>query len=167
MRPRAAVAPALVAAVVTALPFLISSACSAQPAASEWPMFRRDARRTGLSGRQGTLNGTLSWSYQAGEGIVSSVALGTDGELYVGSDDTRLYSFTPAGAFLWSYQCGDKVASSPAIADDGSIVVGSESARILALTKSGAFIWSYQAADPVRVPRPSPTTASSRSAATT
>ena len=89
MRPRAAVDPAFVAAVVAAIPFLLGSACIAQPADAEWPMFRRDARRTGLSGRPGTLNGTLSWSYQAGEAIVSSVALGTGGELYVGSDEDR------------------------------------------------------------------------------
>ena len=125
--------------------------CSFQPSLAEaqlvantdWPMFRHDVRHTGLSQYVGSHTGGFSWSYETGDYVASSPAIGSDGTVYVGSFDNRLYSLTSTGAFSWSYETGDVVRSAPAIGSDGTVYVGSNDYRLYSLTSAGAFSWSY------------------------
>jgi len=49
----------------------------------------------------------------------------SDGIVYVGSDDTRLYALDAgSGEEKWRFQCDDYVDSSPAVVD-GTVYVGS------------------------------------------
>ena len=57
-----------------------------------WPMFKQNAQRTGLSPYVGSQNGTKKWEYETGGGIISSPAIGSDGTIYVGSDDKKLHA---------------------------------------------------------------------------
>ena len=50
--------------------------------------------------------GTVKWSYTTGSCITSSPAIGADGTIYVGSDDTKLYAINPDGTLKWSYATG-------------------------------------------------------------
>ncbi|MGB3478299.1 MAG: Ig-like domain-containing protein, partial [bacterium] len=72
------------------------------------------------------LSGNLKW--QTFIGVVfprSSPAIGTDGTIYIGSDDNALYAINPDGTTKWRYSTGNYVFSSPAIGADGTIYVGS------------------------------------------
>ena len=115
----------------------------AQLANSPWPMFRHDERHTGRSQYEGPRNCKLAWSYATGQDIQSSPAIGPDGRVYVGSQDSYLYAFMPGGALAWSYKTGFDIVSSPAIVADGRIYVGSADARIYAFTPGGTLAWSY------------------------
>ncbi|MBN2466233.1 PQQ-like beta-propeller repeat protein, partial [candidate division WOR-3 bacterium] len=91
---------------------------------------------------------TLSiWRYQinsvAGQGNYSSPAIGSDGTIYVGSQDDYLYAANPDGTLKWRYLTGGVVRSSPAVAPDGTIYFGSYDNRLYALNPSGTLKWSY------------------------
>ena len=55
----------------------------------------------------------------------SSPAIGSDGTVYVGSWDSKLYAINgKSGVKLWEFETGDGVFSSPAIGSDGTVYVG-------------------------------------------
>jgi hypothetical protein len=110
-----------------------------------WPMFHHDLQHTGQSPYDTSRNdGTLKWRYQTGSGIVSSPAISSDGTIYVGSNDSYLYSLNPEGTLKWRYQTGSGIGSSPAIGSDGTIYVGSGDHYLYALNSDGTLKWRYQ-----------------------
>jgi len=81
----------------------------------------------------------MKWRYGVGSCVYSSPAIGSDGSVYVGSDDDYLYAINPEGTLKWRYQTGDYVSSSPAIGSDGTVYVGSEGGDLIAIFSSGAL----------------------------
>ena len=70
--------------------------------------------------------GVKLWEFETG-GEWSSPAIGSDGTVYVGSLDHKLYALTgKSGDKLWEFETGGNVYSSPAIGSDGTVYVGSE-----------------------------------------
>ena len=61
--------------------------------------------------------GVKLWEFKTGGAIgESSPAIGSDGTVYVGSFDTKLYAINgKSGVKLWEFKTGGKVGSSPAI----------------------------------------------------
>ncbi|HIL24768.1 MAG TPA: cell surface protein, partial [Verrucomicrobia bacterium] len=52
-------------------------------------------------------------------------AIGSDGTVYVGSEDNKLYAINgKSGVKLWEFETGGNVFSSPAIGSDGTVYVG-------------------------------------------
>jgi outer membrane protein assembly factor BamB len=130
---------------------IISSLCilvaSATFTGEIWPVFRHDLQHTGRSPYDTSgNNGTLKWRYETGS-IFSSSAIGSDGTIYVGSEDHYLYALNSDGTLKWRYQTGDSLGSSPAIGSDGTIYVGSEDHYLYALNSDGTLKWRYQTGD--------------------
>ena len=73
----------------------------------------------------------------------SSPAIGSDGTIYVGSDDNNVYAINPAdGSQKWVFKTGDSVESSPAIGSDGTIYVGSDDNNVYAINAAdGSLKW--------------------------
>jgi len=114
----------------------------AQPENSPWPMFRGDARHTGRSPYDTShVDGTVKWSFETGDGIESSPAIGSDGTVYVGSWDNNLYAINPDGTEKWHFTTGGLVRSSPAIGADGTIYVGSFDGNFYAVNPDGTEKW--------------------------
>jgi outer membrane protein assembly factor BamB len=85
----------------------------------------------------------LRWTYTTGGQVWSSPAV-ADGDVYVGSDDKKVYALTANGKALWAYATGGPVRSSPVVVD-GVVYVGSEDGRVYALeAANGKLVWSYQ-----------------------
>ena len=64
----------------------------------------------------------------------SSPAIGSDGTVYVGSDDKKLYAINgKSGVKLWEFETGGFVNSSPAIGSDGTVYVGSNDHKLYAI----------------------------------
>ena len=64
----------------------------------------------------------------------SSPAIGSDGTVYVGSYDNKLYAINPkSGVKLWEFKTGFYVYSSPAIGSDGTVYVGSYDKKVYAI----------------------------------
>ena len=88
--------------------------------------------------------GTLKWSYPTTSGIYSSPAIGSDGTIYVGSNDNKLYAINSNGQLKWSYYTYSWIHSSPAIGSDGTIYVGSCDGKLYAINSSDRTLkWSY------------------------
>ena len=108
-----------------------------------WPMFMQNTQHTGQSPYTGSQYGELKWRYTTGKYISSSPAIGSDGTIYVGSEDKKLYAINPIGTLKWNYTTGDIICSSPAIGSDGTIYVGSEDKKLYAINPDGTLKWSY------------------------
>jgi len=88
--------------------------------------------------------GEVIWRYETGGEILSSPAIGSDGTVYVGSSDSKLYAFTPQGDWDWEYGTGLAVKSSPAVNADGKIYFGSDDVYLYALHPEGVRYWEYK-----------------------
>ena len=69
----------------------------------------------------------LLWTFETGDKITwSSPAIGTDGTVYIGSYDYKVYALNgKTGAKKWEYKTGAEVESPPAIGTDGTVYFGS------------------------------------------
>jgi outer membrane protein assembly factor BamB len=131
----------LVLSLVIAL--MPANTAQAQPADSAWPMFGQNLQRTGRSPYSGPEVPKLKWGFTTGYDVYSSPAIGTDGTIYVGSEDGRLYAINPNGSQKWSFTTGDRVYSSPAIGANGTIYVGSTNGKLYAINPDGSQNWSF------------------------
>jgi len=86
--------------------------------------------------------GTQKWSLSLNNEIYSSPAIGSDGTIYVGSDDSTLYAINPNGMQKWAFNTGGKIFSTPAIISDGTIYVGCENGNLYAINPNGTKKWS-------------------------
>src|SRR5208337_243194 len=72
--------------------------------------------------------GDFAWKYQTGGSIEgSSPAIGSDGTVYIGSNDGKLYAVSNNGTSAstkWTYATGGPITSSPAIGSDGTVYIG-------------------------------------------
>ena len=90
-------------------------------------------------------DGTIKWEFSTG-GIIyrSSAAIGSDGTIYVGSDDGKLYAINANGTQKWAFGTGGDIDSSPAIGSDGTIYVGSTDNNLYAVNPAdGTQKWAF------------------------
>ncbi len=87
--------------------------------------------------------GAIQWTYQTGDKVFSSPAIGADGTVYVGSDDNYLHAVSADGTPLWTYHTGGDVRSSPAVDAAGTIYVGSKDGHLYAINPGGTLKWKY------------------------
>ena len=63
--------------------------------------------------------GIKLWEFETGN-YVNSPTIGSDGTVYVGSYDKKLYALSSkTGVKLWEFETGDNVSSDPTIGSDG------------------------------------------------
>ena len=76
----------------------------------------------------------------------SSPAIGTDGTVYIGSTDHKLYAINgKSGVKKWEFETGGSVWSSPAIGSDGTVYVGSFDKKVYALDgQTGTKKWEFE-----------------------
>ena len=78
--------------------------------------------------------GDKLWEFETGGYVYSSPAIGSDGTVYVGSWDKKLYALSgKTGDKLWEFETGGLVSTSPAIDSDGTVYVGSLDKKFYAL----------------------------------
>ncbi|MFP4051919.1 MAG: PQQ-binding-like beta-propeller repeat protein, partial [Thermoplasmata archaeon] len=68
-------------------------------------------------------DGTLDWKYHT-EGVMSSTAVDSEGNIYFGTTDEHLYSLDIDGNLRWKYDALSPIMSSPSIGDDGTVYFG-------------------------------------------
>jgi outer membrane protein assembly factor BamB len=66
--------------------------------------------------------------------VESSPAIGSDGTVYVGSSDKKLYALSgKSGVKLWEFKTELPLSSSAAIGSDGTVYVGSIDKKVYAI----------------------------------
>ena len=113
----------------------------------------------GTSGKDGDFVYTLSqdisavsfayasqeWNAATGGVIFSSPAIGADGSVYIGSNDSYLHAFNGNGTSKWTFQADNWIDSTPAIGSDGTIYVGSWDNKVYAIdSDNGNKTWEYE-----------------------
>ncbi len=89
-------------------------------------------------------SGTLKWKFKTQDWIESSPSIATDGTVYTGSKEGRVYALNPAdGSKKWEFAAGDGIGGSPAIANDGTLYIGSWDNNLYALTPEGKEKWRF------------------------
>lgn len=63
-------------------------------------------------------DGSVAWSFNTGNGVFSSPAIGPDGTIYFGARDEKLYAVSADGDLVWSADIGNVTETSPAIFGD-------------------------------------------------
>ena len=77
---------------------------------------------------------TPIWEFETGHRVDTSPAIGSDGTVYVGSLDNKLYAINgKSGGKLWEFETGGEVVSSPALGSDGTVYVGSFVGKLYAI----------------------------------
>jgi outer membrane protein assembly factor BamB len=93
------------------------------------------------------------WEFETGGGVDSSPAIGSDGTVYVGSWDKKLYAINgQSGVKLWEFETGGNVQSSPAIGSDGTVYLGSSFTLYAINGKSGVKLWEFETGNMVSFP---------------
>ncbi|MEJ2219005.1 MAG: PQQ-binding-like beta-propeller repeat protein [Gemmatimonadota bacterium] len=83
-------------------------------------------------------DGSLAWRFATGDYVTSSPAIGSDGTIYVGSDDDVVYAVHPDGSLAWRYKTVYYVTSSPTLGPGGTVYVGSWDHNLYALASASA-----------------------------
>ena len=104
------------------------------------------------------------WEFETGGSLNSSPAIGSDGTVYIGSDDNKLYAINgKTGVKLWDFETRGKVHSSPAIGSDGTVYIGSVDKKLYAIKTNSKGLanspWPMFGQNPQhtsRVPEPKP-----------
>jgi outer membrane protein assembly factor BamB len=119
---------------------------------SPWPMFRQNLDHTGLSPYDtSSNNGQLKWSFTANWYVDSSPAIASDGTIYIGSHDKKLYAINSDGSEKWNFTTeGSIKQSSPAIDVDGTIYIGSFDSKLYAINPDGSQKWNFTTGGAVR-----------------
>jgi len=99
-----------------------------------------------------TSNGKRRWAYATGGPIESKPAIGSDGTIYVGSYDMKLYALDIKGKVKWEFPAGGKIYSSPTIGADGTIYVGSTDMNLYAIGQDGEKKWEFMTGSIVATP---------------
>jgi large repetitive protein len=70
-----------------------------------------------------TTDGTKKWSYGVSSNIYYAPAVGADGTIYFGCDNSILYALNPDGTEKWQYTLGGGPRGAPSIGPDGSLYI--------------------------------------------
>ena len=63
--------------------------------------------------------------------------MGSDGNIYIGSDDGYVYALSTNGAVHWEYATGGPIRSSAAFQSGGVVYIGSDDSYLYAFKASG------------------------------
>lgn len=124
--------------------FIFCGATSATGLAnSPQPVFQHDNNNTGQSQYKGPQRNGTKWKFTTHEAVESSPAIGTDGTIYIGSNDHYLYAIYPNGTKKWKFNTNGVILSSPAIGTDGTIYIGSHDNNLYAIYPNGTKKWNF------------------------
>jgi outer membrane protein assembly factor BamB len=119
---------------------------AAQPNAADWPTYRHDNGRSGMSKSKVAAKLASAWNVKLGGRLTPPVVAG--GKLYVSQVDRHtLYALNAAsGKTAWTFTAGGRVDSPPTIAA-GRVLFGCVDGWVYCLrSRDGALIWRYRAA---------------------
>ena len=84
-----------------------------------------------------------------GSEIRGAVAVGFNGEIYVGALNDTLYAFTSNGYLRWKRATQGPISAAPVIGNDENIYVVSEDGRLYGFSASGAELWTPYATESI------------------
>ena len=87
---------------------------------------------------------TNLWTITIGNRSDSSPALGSDGTLYFGVRDGKLWAVATNGTVKWVFRADREIKSSPAVGMDGTVYFGSRDRCFYAVGADGKLRWKFR-----------------------
>ena len=110
---------------------------------AEWPSLGGSYDRSGMSPNEGLAEGVTEWAQETGGTVLSSVTIGSNGQVYAACEDGKLYVFGASGTALWVLDVNSPMLSAPSIGGDGSLFVGCKDGMLRAIDPNGAVRWTF------------------------
>jgi len=117
---------------------------------SDWPMYRRDTRRSGSTSMAVPVDLALRWEAKLACQPSQAVVVGD--RLWVAEKDARRIRCLNAndGSDVWSYTAGGRIDSAPTI-HEGTVLFGCRDGSVYCLRAAdGALVWRFRAAPNTR-----------------
>jgi len=106
-------------------------------------------------------DGSRKWKFDTGHWFKASHAIGTDGTVYAGTEDSMFYSITSTGTEKWALKLDYNLKTCPSIGLDGTIFIGAGGdggfGKFYAINPNGIIKWqvntsNYIASSPAIAP---------------
>lgn len=88
-----------------------------------------------------TIEGLVKWIFQDCDRIRTAPAVGSDGTVYIGSDNDTLYALGPDGSVLWTFGADSDFRTAACIAGDGTVYCSEYDGTLFALRPEGTLLW--------------------------
>lgn len=113
---------------------------------ASWPKAHHDLRNSSRTPLRGPSRGQIIWSTVVspsyGRNVTSSPAVDENDNIYIGSQDHRLYRLTPSGKVTWAFPTGNWIlAASPILIDKRLVCIPSWDGFFYAVNDSGDLAW--------------------------
>lgn len=89
-----------------------------------------------------------TWRVDLGVAASTSLAVGNNGDIYVGTADGTLYCIDRHAKTRWTYRAAAKVTAAPAIKDDGDVIFGCGDRNLYCL-RNGELRWKFATGGPI------------------
>jgi len=96
-----------------------------------------------------TASGAVKWTFAVPGISYAAPAVGPDGTVYIGADDSVFYAVSPAGARQWSFTADAPIYTAPAMDASGNLYFGSLGGTFYSLGKSGTLRWKFTAGNSI------------------
>ena len=119
--------------------------------AEDWPMYRRDSRRSGVAGTKAPASLKVQWSSRIGGRLTQAVV--ACGRVFIAAIDAHTLHALNAedGKNLWRFTAGGRIDSAPTFFR-GYVIFGCADGWIYALNSSdGQLAWRFRAAPQERL----------------
>ncbi|MCZ3365336.1 MULTISPECIES: PKD domain-containing protein [Methanobacterium] len=111
---------------------------------SSYPTYGINNSHTGQSSYTGPQTNATKWTYK-GITVYGSAAVGTDGTIYIGGYNGKVYAFNSNGALKWTYTTASYILGSPTLGTDGTIYISCwMNSTLYAINPDGTLKWKYK-----------------------
>lgn len=87
----------------------------------------------------------VRWEIRLQDNVSSPPAIGTNGTIYVGTHNKKLYAISPEGTIIWTVFLGGSAYSAPVIGHDGTIYIHTfEDRKLVAIAPNGRKKWDFE-----------------------
>ena len=110
---------------------------------SSCPEYGINSNHTSQSDYTGPQTNGTKWTYK-NITVYGSAVTGSDGTVYVGGYNGKLYSFKADGTLKWTYTTASYILGSPAVGNSGTIYISDwKNSTLYAINPNGALKWKY------------------------
>lgn len=92
--------------------------------------------------------GAILWTFPTGGSVFASPTIGTDGTLYIGSNNSKFFALTPTPTAVvakWAFAADDWIDSSAAVGPDGTLYFGTYDSTLYAVNPgTGVARWTFK-----------------------
>ena len=92
----------------------------------------------------GQMSLPMNGRWRSAAAATRAPAVATDGTIYFGTLEGKLWAVNPDGSRKWVFQAQNEIKSAPAVGPDGTVYFGSRDRKFYAVRANGKKRWEFQ-----------------------